>query len=65
MYNISIITCIYNQKPKYFWDCAISLKNQEKEFEWIIVDNASSKKLLIKYEKIINSLELSCKTIII
>jgi len=39
---VTFITCVYNQKPGYFEECAASIRAQQSPVEWIVVDDGSS-----------------------
>lgn len=47
---ISVITCVYNQKPEYFKECVNSVLQQTGPLEWIVVDDGSDTGLLAVYE---------------
>lgn len=41
-FPVSFVTCVYNQNPAYFAECATSISAQQMPVEWIVVDDGSS-----------------------
>jgi glycosyltransferase involved in cell wall biosynthesis len=54
--EISIVTCVRDQQPALFIECANSVANQEETLEWIIVDDCSSVALVNLYQEVIATL---------
>lgn len=40
--SVSFVTCVYNQTPAFFAECATSVSAQQISVEWIVVDDGSS-----------------------
>ena len=54
--EISIVTCVRNQDPILFQECADSVANQDENLEWIIIDDLSSSESIARYQDVISSL---------
>jgi glycosyltransferase involved in cell wall biosynthesis len=58
----SIITCVRNQSPDFFQECARSVATLGREIEWIIVDDGSSALSRTQHFKIVSDLSRTITT---
>ncbi|KCZ71252.1 glycosyl transferase [Candidatus Methanoperedens nitroreducens] len=54
MSSVSVITSIFNESEDLFRECAQSISNQGTNFEWIIIDDGSSKNYRNTYMSILD-----------
>lgn len=60
--HVSFVTCVYNQKPSFFKECAASVSAQDGSVEWIVVDDGSAPESLAIHRKIVEAVATSVKT---
>lgn len=63
--DVSVITCVYNQLPTFFQECAESLCAQMGAVEWIVVDDGSDKSAKVEHSRVVSSLPANIKTLFI
>lgn len=52
---ISVLTCVRNQAPSIFVECAQSVVNQTVDLEWIVVDDGSTPNALRMHQSVVRS----------
>ncbi|MBC8489624.1 MAG: glycosyltransferase [Bacteroidetes bacterium] len=60
--SISVVTCIRNQEPSFFMECAASIVAQDEVAEWIVVDDGSTPEAALFHKKVIESVPSRIRT---
>ncbi len=59
---VSFVTCVYNQVPAFFAECAASVGGQQISVEWIVVDDGSSPESTALHQATLETVGASVKS---